>query len=111
MAEKTVSSESGKTLSTLKNLWPYMWPHERPDLKRLVVWAAFYLVLAKLLTLAIPYTFKWATDVLNGTPIAGVALPAILLGPVALVIAYNIARIVSTGLNQLREQVAGDACV
>jgi ATP-binding cassette, subfamily B, heavy metal transporter len=105
MAEKTVSSESGKTLSTLKNLWPYMWPQERPDLKRLVIWAAFYLVLAKLLTLAIPYTFKWATDTLNGTPIAGVVLPAILLGPVALVIAYNVARIVSTGLNQLRDSL------
>ena len=105
MAEKTVSSESGKTLSTLKNLWPYMWPQERPDLKRLVVWAAFFLLLAKLLTLAIPYTFKWATDTLNGTPIAGVVLPAILLGPVALVIAYNVARIVSTGFNQLRDSL------
>jgi ATP-binding cassette, subfamily B, heavy metal transporter len=105
MAEKTVSSESGKTLSTLKNLWPYMWPQERPDLKRLVVWAAFFLLLAKLLTLAIPYTFKWATDALNGTVISGVPLPAVLLAPVAMVIAYNIARIVSTGFNQLRDSL------
>lgn len=105
MADKTVSSDSGKTLSTLKNLWPYMWPQERPDLKRLVVWAAFYLLLAKLFTLAIPYTFKWATDALNGTVISGVALPAILLAPVAMVIAYNLARIISTGFNQLRDSL------
>lgn len=105
MADKTVSSESGKTLSTLKNLWPYMWPNERPDLKRLVVWAGLFLLLAKLLTLAIPYTFKWATDALNGTSISGVALPAILLGPVAMVIAYNVARVVSTGFNQLRDSL------
>ncbi len=68
-------------------------------------WAAFYLVLAKLLTLAIPYTFKWATDALNGTVISGVPLPAILLAPVAMVIAYNLARIISTGLNQLRDSL------
>ena len=80
-----------------------MWPQERSDLRNRVVWATFYMVLAKLLTLAIPYTFKWATDALNGKVITGVALPAILLGPLALVIAYNLARVVSTGFNQLRD--------
>ncbi len=103
MAEKTVSSERGTMLSTLKNLWPYMWPQERPDLRRRVVWATVFLVVAKLLTLAIPYTFKWATDALNGKVIADVALPAVLLAPVALVIAYNLTRIVSVGFNQLRD--------
>ena len=103
MAEKTISAESGKTLSTLKNLWPYMWPSERPDLKARVVWAGLFLIAAKVFTLAIPYAFKWATDALNGTVVSGVALPAVLLAPVALVIAYNIARIISTGLNQLRD--------
>ena len=33
----------------------------------------------------------------------GVALPAFLLAPVAMVIAYNVARIVSTGFVQLRD--------
>jgi ATP-binding cassette, subfamily B, heavy metal transporter len=103
MAGKTVSSESGSTLSTLKNLWPYMWPKERPDLRRRVVWATAFLVVAKVLTLAIPYTFKWATDALNGKVIADVALPAVLLAPVALVIAYNTTRIISVGFNQLRD--------
>ncbi len=103
MAGKTVSSDSGNMLSTLKNLWPYMWPDERPDLKRRVVWATFFLLVAKLLTIGIPYTFKWATDTLNGKVIYDVALPAILLAPVALVIFYNLTRIVSVGFNQLRD--------
>ena len=61
------------------------------------------MVIAKVLTLLIPYTFKWATDALNGKIITGVALPAILLGPLAMVVAYNLARIISTGFNQLRD--------
>lgn len=80
-----------------------MWPKERGDLRNRVVLATVFMVIAKILTLAIPYTFKWATDALNGKVITGVALPAILLGPLALVIAYNLARIVSTGFNQLRD--------
>ena len=103
MANKTVSSDSGATFQTIKGLWPYMWPAERPDLKQRVVWATFFLLVAKIMTLAIPYTFKWATDALNGTVMAGVALPAVLLAPVALVLAYNIARIISIGFNQLRD--------
>jgi ATP-binding cassette, subfamily B, heavy metal transporter len=102
MATKTVTAETGM-MTTLRNLWPYMWPSDRPDLKMRVVWAAFFLVVAKLLTLLIPYTFKWATDALNGKPILGTAVPAFLLVPVALVLAYNAARIVSTGFVQLRD--------
>ena len=103
MSVKTVSSDRGSTFSTLKNLWPYMWPKERGDLRNRVVWATLFMVIAKVLTLLIPYTFKWATDALNGKIITGVALPAILLGPLAMVVAYNLARIISTGFNQLRD--------
>ncbi len=103
MADKTVSSDSHSMLSTLRNLWPYMWPAERPDLRSRVVWATVFLLIAKIMTLAIPYTFKWATDALNGKVIDNVAIPAVLLAPVALVVAYNLARIVSTGFNQLRD--------
>ena len=106
MADKTVSADSGKTLSTLANLWPYMWPSDRPDLKARVVYAATFLVLAKLLTVAIPYFFKWATDALDGQALEDPILnlvPAVLLAPIALVIGYNVARLASVGLNQLRD--------
>ncbi len=105
---KTVSADSGETLKTLRNLWPYMWPSERPDLRMRVVWATFYLVLSKIVLILVPYFFKWATNALNG-PLDGSALdtpdliPLFLTGAVMLVLAYNVARIIQAGLNQLRD--------
>ena len=101
--KKTVSADEGNPLGTLVNLWPYMWPHGRSDLKRRVVWATFYLIVAKFVLLAVPYFFKWSTDALNGKMDAVGLLPAFLLGAVALIIAYNLVRIVQAGLNQLRD--------
>lgn len=80
-----------------------MWPAERPDLKARVVWATFYLVLAKLILIAVPYFFKWATDALAGDETSRELLPIMLLGPVMLVVAYNVVRTVQLGLNQLRD--------
>jgi ATP-binding cassette, subfamily B, heavy metal transporter len=106
MAEKTVSAESGSTFSTLGNLWPYMWPADRGDLKARVIWATFFLVAAKLVLILVPYFFKWATDALAHDDAAGEPpLPAFLLAPVMLVIAYNVVRIVQWGLNQLRDSL------
>ena len=33
-AAPKVSADRGRTFATLWNLWPYMWPADRPDLKR-----------------------------------------------------------------------------
>jgi len=102
-SKKTISADASNPLGTLVNLWPYMWPQGRPDLKARVVWATFYLILAKLVLIAVPYFFKWATDALNGKlDMAGV-LPALLLGAVILVIFYNLTRVLQVGLNQLRD--------
>ncbi|WP_378943487.1 ABCB family ABC transporter ATP-binding protein/permease [Mesorhizobium sp. ANAO-SY3R2] len=100
---KTVSADRGSTLSTIRNLWPYMWPEDRPDLKARVVWATVFLVVAKLTLVAGPYFFKWATDALAGDQSAPLALPALLAAPVMLVVAYNFVRIVQLGFNQLRD--------
>ncbi|MBS3650648.1 ABC transporter ATP-binding protein/permease [Pseudaminobacter sp. 19-2017] len=103
MAAKTVSAESGSTLKTLFNLKPYMWPAERPDLRMRVVWASVYLVVSKLVLIAVPYFFKWATDALVGDAAKTPPLPDWLLVPAALVIAYNLVRIIQLALNQLRD--------
>ncbi|MEP0276867.1 MAG: ABC transporter ATP-binding protein/permease [Nitratireductor sp.] len=103
MADKTVSADSGATLKTLRNLWPYMWPADRADLKMRVVWASFFLVAAKLVLLMVPFFFKWATDALAGDGAAQPYLPAFLLAPVMLVVAYNVVRLVQWGFNQLRD--------
>src|SRR5580692_12751885 len=57
---------------TLAHLWPYIWPGDRADLKMRVVWSVVLLLAAKLATLAVPFTFKWATDALTGADTAPV---------------------------------------
>ena len=101
--KKTVSADTSNPLHTIVNLWPYMWPTGRADLKMRVVWATVFLLVAKVVLLLVPYFFKWATDALDGSVDAADILPAFLLGAVMLVIAYNAARILQAGLNQLRD--------
>ena len=98
-----ISGDSGSTLSALRSLWPYMWPAERPDLKARLVWATIFLVVAKLVLVVVPYFFKWATDALAGDSATVPPLPAFLLAPVMLVVAYNVLRMVQLGFNQLRD--------
>ncbi len=103
MSEKTVSAGPGSTLKTLVNLWPYMWPSDRADLRLRVIWATILLVAAKLTLIAVPYFFKWTTDALAGNASAPPLLPAALAAPVMLVVAYNLVRIIQVGFNQLRD--------
>jgi len=99
-SRKAVSADEGNTLSTLANLWPYIWPSDRPDLKQRVLLAVFALVIAKFVTVLSPYFFAWATDALTGE---GADLPAFLVAPIMLVLAYNAARIMAVAFNQLRD--------
>jgi len=99
-----VPVDSGKTFSTLRNLWPYMWPAGQPRLKMRVVWAVLFLIAAKIILIIIPYFFKWVTDLLNGEyggdlGFAPLGLAAIIL----LILAYNGARIIQAAFNQLRD--------
>ncbi len=101
--KKTVSADSANPIDTIANLWPYMWPADRIDLKLRVVWATVILVIAKAVLILVPYFFKWATDALNNKPDALGFLPQFLTGAVMLVLAYNLARLLQAGLNQLRD--------
>ncbi|MDR6666753.1 ABC transporter ATP-binding protein/permease [Rhizobium sp. 1399] len=100
---KTVSDSN--LLGTLYNLWPYMWPKDRPDLRMRVVWASVYLLISKFVLLLVPYFFKWSTDALNGRMDLQGTLPPLLIGVTALVIAYNLTRLIQLGLNQLRDSL------
>jgi len=101
--KKTVSADTSNPLQTIANLWPYMWPTDRADLKLRVIWATVILIIAKVVLILVPYSFKWATDALNGKPDALGLLPQFLTGAVMLVLAYNLARLLQAGLNQLRD--------
>jgi len=94
-------------LSTIVSLWPHMWPGSRPDLKRRVFFAFILLILGKLVTVLMPFTFKWATDSLVAIS-EGKALPAsgwlaIASAPIALVMLYGGARVGIALLTQLRD--------
>jgi len=104
-----VSATRGALLRTLVHLWPYIWPSERSDLKLRVLAALGLLLAAKLATIAVPFTFKWATDALAGAGSAPAAasdwLLWIIAAPVAMTIAYGGMRILMAALTQLRDGV------
>jgi ABC-type transport system involved in Fe-S cluster assembly fused permease/ATPase subunit len=97
----------GTLFGTLVRLWPYIWPSDRLDLKLRVFAATVLLFLAKLATIAVPFTFKWATDALVGHGSAPVAasswLTWALAAPVALTIAYGGTRTLMALLTQVRD--------
>jgi ATP-binding cassette subfamily B protein len=98
--------ESGLVVTILR-IWPYLWPSDRPDLKARVMGCLALILAAKVITIGVPYTFKWATDALvaaSSSREAGrdVAL-ALTAGPLALTLLYGLARILMALFTQLRE--------
>ena len=99
-----VSAERGALLRTVVNLWPYIWPSDRADLKLRVLGAMLMLLVAKLATIATPFTFKWATDALAGQGNATSDwLVWALAAPVLMTIAYGTMRILMGLLTQVRD--------
>src|SRR3954468_23508139 len=62
----STSPEQATLVGTLVHLWPYIWPSDRADLKMRVAWSMVLLLIAKLATLTVPFTLKWAIDGLSG---------------------------------------------
>src|SRR3712207_1261865 len=95
--------------ATFQRLSPYLWPHGRPDLQRRVFLAFGLLLLAKLVTVLMPFTFKWATDALvlvtGNANAAQEATSADWLwrAPVLLTVLYGISRIAMALLTQVRD--------
>ena len=79
-------------LQTVVNLWPYVWPKDRPDLHLRAGGALALLFVAKFVTIAVPFSFKWATDALTEKGIDQPELTTILAGPIALTILYGVLR-------------------
>ncbi len=105
--ESRVSADRGALLATIVHLWPYIWPSDRRDLKLRVIGSLILLLVAKLATIAVPFTYKWATDALAGQGTAPVAASNWLLwamaAPIAMTIAYGGMRILMAALTQLRD--------
>ncbi|WP_298253948.1 ABC transporter ATP-binding protein/permease [Bradyrhizobium sp.] len=94
---------------TLAHLWPYIWPGDRADLKMRVVWSVVLLLAAKLATLAVPFTFKWATDALTGADSAPLQASNWVLwaiaSPVLMTLGYGALRVLMGVLTQWRDGI------
>jgi ATP-binding cassette, subfamily B, heavy metal transporter len=103
------SAGGGNLVATIVNLWPYIWPADRRDLKGRVIFATVLLFVAKLATVAVPFTFKWATDALAGRGTAPVApdswLAWAFAAPIVMTLAYGLTRVLMGLLTQWRDGI------
>src|SRR5450756_2238776 len=101
------SMEQATLLGTLLHLWPYIWPGDRVDLKMRVVWSVVLLLVAKLATLSVPFTFKWAIDALTGAdtaPVQSSNWPLWLIAsPLIMTLSYGAVRLLMAVLTQWRD--------
>src|SRR5580693_7134017 len=108
-SRREVTADGGSMLRTLAHLWPYIWPANRRDLKNRVIFTTVLLFAAKLATIAVPFTFKWATDALAGHGTAPVGPDDViawaLATPVMMTLAYGGMRILMAALTQLRDGI------
>ncbi len=93
----------------LRKLWPYVWPSGRADLVARIFACLALLLAGKAATIAIPYSFKWATDALSGP--ARAPLFSLIAGPLGFTLLYGALRIVMALLNQARDAIFADVAM
>jgi ATP-binding cassette subfamily B protein len=86
-------------LRALKGLGPYLWPRDSVELRARVVLALVLLIAGKLVNITSPFFYKYAVDALT------VPTPGIIAVPIAMIVAYGAARVMSQGFNELRNAV------
>src|SRR6266566_6788877 len=103
------SIEQATLIGTLVHLWPYIWPGDRADLKMRVVWSMVLLLVAKLATLSVPFTFKWAIDALTGAGTAPVQSSNwamwLIASPLIMTLSYGAVRVLMAVLTQWRDGI------
>ena len=97
-----VSADAGAIFSTIRNLWAYIWPADRPDLRLRVVLAIAALLAAKVATTLVPFAYKGIIDTLDATGPDAVLILGLAI-PIVFVIAYGVGQIVDAGFQQLRD--------
>ena len=90
-------------MNTFFKLFSYVWPKDRGDIKSRIILALLVLVLAKVLTVLVPYTYKWATDAIVGNNTLPIAIQSSLITPIFLIISYGVGRTLVVAFNQLRD--------
>ena len=98
---------SPRAVAAVRGLIPHVWPNDRPDLKRTVMISLGLMLVAKIVTVLMPFTFKWATDALvlatSTQPAAATASGWLIGAPILATVLYGLTRITMTLLVQFRE--------
>jgi len=89
--------------TVLLELWPYVWPSRRADLKIRILISFILLILAKLATIGMPYAFKWATDALTELGKGEEVRTALIAGPIAMTVLYGALRVAMVAFTQARD--------
>ena len=95
--------EEGDGAPSFRPLWmlmPYLWPKGRPDLKARVVFSLICLVLAKVANAIVPFLNGRLVDSLNHNPTMQIAVAVM-----SLIAAQVVARILTSGIAQLRDGI------
>ena len=92
--------EDKKYIKTFKLLLPYLWPKERNDLKTRVCFAIVAMVLAQIASASTPLVLGGAVNSLTKLS-SGINL--FMLVPIALIVAYGVARIISLTFIAIRD--------
>ena len=107
IADKSV--ERATLIGTLAHLWPYIWPGDRADLRMRVVWSVVLLLIAKVTTLAVPFSFKWAIDALTGADSAPVQASNwklwLIASPLIMTGSYGALRVLMGVITQWRDGI------
>jgi ATP-binding cassette, subfamily B, heavy metal transporter len=102
-------ADKATLIGTLVHLWPFIWPGDRADLKMRVAWSVVLLLIAKVATLAVPFTFKWAIDALSGTGSAPVQSSNwtlwLITSPLLMTLGYGGLRVLMAILTQWRDGI------
>jgi|UPI00068553E7 ABC-type transport system involved in Fe-S cluster assembly fused permease/ATPase subunit len=102
-------ADKATLIGTLVHLWPFIWPGDRADLKMRVAWSVVLLLIAKVATLAVPFTFKWAIDALSGMGSAPLQ-PSnwtlwLIASPLLMTLGYGGLRVLMAILTQWRDGI------
>ena len=99
MGDTDRPSMPGGERRALRALLPYMWPAGQFELKLRVVIAVVLLVAAKMATVAVPWVFGKAVDVLDQPVAAAIEVP------LALLVGYGLLRVGQQAFAELRDFV------
>ncbi len=89
--------------SVIRAVLPYLWPEGDSGVKVRVVTSLLALFLSQIIAVITPQFFSQAVDAL--APEEPTAATYLGLGAVGLVLAYGLARVISVGLQQLRDVI------